>query len=278
MIIVETERQKLKSMKDLDHLNYSINQHMEKIKEHSDCKKIMRLFQIMAEYSVKHSGMSFMRNKTMAKELKVSVRTIQRYTKKLEQLHVLLKFSTKRKNNRGQASNTYVILPVIKSVVSTVCHGGCHPFKPSFKPSDFNNNHLNNSYKRKAYIKFVPKKLQHFQAVFGKSVEKIYSRVWLAHKKLNLSVDQETMQDIGFIAMEQLKQYEKEGKQLTEEQQCKAAYVIAYKQLTQRIERGEIWDTNDLYEFYNKVKLQRYQDYISSDNASREELDKLGVF
>lgn len=133
--IVETERPKLKSMIDTDHLNYSINQHMNRIKEESGSPKIMKFFQLIGEYSVKHAGISFMNNKTMAKALGVHVRTIQRYTSFLEELRVMLKIPTNRKNNRGQTSNTYIILPVLKSVVSRVCHGVCHPFNPSFNPS-----------------------------------------------------------------------------------------------------------------------------------------------
>lgn len=125
-------------MKDVEHLNYSINQHFKKIKEHSDSKKIMQLFQTISEYSVKSAGMSFLNNKSMARLLKVSVRSIQRFTKKLEDLLILMKIPTNRKHNRGQTSNTYVILPVLKSTVKSlydkVCHGGCHPLNPSLKP------------------------------------------------------------------------------------------------------------------------------------------------
>jgi hypothetical protein len=52
MIILETERSNLKSMIDVDQLNYSINQHMKRIKEKSEGTKIMQLFQIMAKYSL----------------------------------------------------------------------------------------------------------------------------------------------------------------------------------------------------------------------------------
>lgn len=153
MIIVETERQNLKSMKDLDQLNYSINQHLKKIKEHSDCKKILELFQLIGEHSVKYSGISFMRNKIMAKKLGVHVRTIQRYTRLLEDLHILLKVPTNRKNNRGQASNTYVILPVLKSVATRICHGGCHPLDPSFKPLKQESNNI--SLQENKIVEFV---------------------------------------------------------------------------------------------------------------------------
>lgn len=155
MIIVETERKSLTSMVDTEHLNYSINVHMKRIKEHLDGEKIMQLFQIMGEHSVKHAGMSFMSNKTMASKLGVHVRTIQRYTKKLESLNVLLKIPTRRKKNNSWTSNTYVILPVITSVVDKLinkgCHEGCHDYmNPSLNPlkQESNNNISNPKYEK----------------------------------------------------------------------------------------------------------------------------------
>ena len=70
----------------------------------------------------------------MGQGIKVSVRTIQRWIKLLVSLNIIIVFPTYRENNRGQASNTICILPVIKSVASTVCQGVCHPLKPSINP------------------------------------------------------------------------------------------------------------------------------------------------
>jgi hypothetical protein len=153
-------------------------------------------------------------------------------------------------------------------------------------PSFFKNNHLNT--KRTAYIKFVPKILQHYQAFFGEQVKDIYGRIWMAAKKLNVHRDNyETMQEIGFIALEQLKQYIKGGKQLTKDEINKIAYKIGYNQLKQRKEDG------DLYEPEN-MSSESYNDWISwismpktviktavskpFEKASKEELDELGVW
>ena len=91
--------------------------------------KILQLFQVIAEHSIKHAGISFMNNRTMANKLDVSIRTIQRYTKKLEALHIMLKIPTIRKKNNSQTSNTYVILPVKKRLSL-----GCHTLNPSLNP------------------------------------------------------------------------------------------------------------------------------------------------
>lgn len=215
MIIVETERKNLTSMIDVDHLNYSINQHMKRIKEHSDCKKIMQLFQIMAEHSVKHAGMSFMSNKTMAKKLGVHVRTIQRYTKLLEQLLILLKIPTNRKKNRGQASNTYVILPVLKSAVSKVCHGVCHPLNPSFKPLK----QESNTYKSDA--EFIPTEIKNdrdFQTITKYMSLKLWEKVKkgyaieslgaLTNKFMNKEIDK-----ILYLVQMKLNKVQQQGQQ-----------------------------------------------------------------
>lgn len=153
MIIVENERVNLTSMKSVEHLNYSINEHMKRIKEQLDGEKILQLFQIMAEHSVKYAGMSFMNNKTLANKLDVSVRTIQRYTKKLESLKVLLKIPTRRKKNNSQTSNTYVILPVLKRA----CHGGCHALNPSLNllKQESNNIYSNQSENENKLIQHI---------------------------------------------------------------------------------------------------------------------------
>jgi hypothetical protein len=134
MKLFEDDRQTLASIQDKEQLNYSISKHMEKIKEHSDSKKIMKFFQLLSQYSVKHCGMSWRRYNYWAQDMKVSRSTIQRWVRLLAKLNIIIVFPTYRKNNRGQASNTICILPVIKSIVSRVCTGVCTPVKPSVNP------------------------------------------------------------------------------------------------------------------------------------------------
>lgn len=134
MLIVETQRSQFKYAMDKEQINYSINTHMKRIQENNvEGKKLMKLLQIIGQFVYKY-GVSFMSNKTMAKEIKTSVRTVQRYVDKLVSLNAIVKIPTARKNNKGQTSNTIVILPVIKSLYDAVCHGGCHTLNPSFKP------------------------------------------------------------------------------------------------------------------------------------------------
>lgn len=146
---------------------------------------------------------------------------------------------------------------------------------PTYLLSTFlNNNHLNT--RRNQYIKYVPKLIQHFQSFFGKDIKDIYSRVWLAAKKLGVTTDQETMQQIGYTVMEQLKRYVKEGKQFTKEQLCKLAYKIGYNQLQQGIERGEIVDRSSLYAIVENARMIKLIE--KRNTASHKELDEMGVY
>ncbi len=260
MFIIETERYSLKTMKDKEQLNYSIKEHMKKLKKHSDSKKIMMFFQMLSQYSIKFCGMSWKRNKLWAKDMGVSVRTIQRWIKTLSALNIIIVFPTYRENKRGQASNTICILPVLKRV----CHGVCRPLKPSINPEELNNNHLNN--KRSQYIKFVPKSLQHFQAFFGKGIKDIYSRCWLAVKKLNINdyVDQSDMQEIGHIVFNQLKEYMEKGKALTTEERCKLAYKITINQLE------ECFDIERIrFDQYVRENNLPYYDWVNQEEGEQ---------
>lgn len=130
MQIFQGERSKLAIAKDTDFLNQSVSYHMKTLKKKSDKPKIMLLLQKLSEYSVKTLGVSWMSNKTMARLIGVSVRTVQRYTKELMELGIISKIYTARNKNRGQTSNTYLIIPVLKlpsiSKKVELCHGGCH--------------------------------------------------------------------------------------------------------------------------------------------------------
>jgi hypothetical protein len=129
-------------MKDLNHLNHSMSFHFKTIKLWLEGEKIMAFFQKLGEYSVKYLGVSYMNNRTMAKEMKCSVRTIQRYIKQLQQINVLTVIPTAKTKNNGRTSNTIVILPILKEAEKeeksdspAACHGGEHSIKHSFNPS-----------------------------------------------------------------------------------------------------------------------------------------------
>lgn len=174
MTILASDRNKLKSFKDLDFLNESIHHHMETLKENTDQVKIMELLQRMAEHSVKTLGVSFLSNKTMAHLIGVSIRTVQRYTATMERLGVLSKIRTHRNKNRGQTSNTYVIHPVLK----WRCHGGCRPLNPSLKPSlkqdDINNIISSEKLLKLFNWKLKDKTVQHGSSYVQKVVDTLF--------------------------------------------------------------------------------------------------------
>lgn len=208
MLIVETERTNLTSMKNVEHLNYSINEHMKRIKESLDGKKILQLFQVMAEHSVKYAGMSYMNNKTMASKLGVDVRTIQRYTKKLEQLHVFLKIPTRRKKNKGQTSNTYVILPVLKRA----CHGGCHPLNPSLNPLKQESNIINSNPSENKIIQYIHNRV-HDSIKQGTKIEYLSSYI----DRIFRSLERKAIYAENMRVMKLQEQREEESRRLAEE-------------------------------------------------------------
>jgi hypothetical protein len=227
-------------------------------------------------------------------ELGVSESTFNRMKRKAIELGILSVQTTYRKNE-SQSTNLWIFNRFVSnsSTIDTPQTGGeqaeeaseqpqiveqLTPLKTSIisKTSKPNNSHLN--VKRSPYIQGVPKSLQHYQAIFGKSIKTLYSRVWLAVKKLGVSVQQDLMQQIGHIAFEQLKKYLKEGKPLTEDQLCKLAYSISYNQLSDRLALGEILDLNrwladDLLKYVEKQRA-----YERANQASQKELDELEVY
>jgi len=254
-------------------------------------------FKRLVRFSAKYAGVAFAKVGTLIKEINkmangygISRSTFERMLKKARQLGILtVKNTVKSKGGKGH--NVYIFNPidVLKKEKLTHCEEVANPCEsknePSkieeetinlFKTNNLNINHLN--VKRSPYIKGVPKSLQHFQSFFGKQVKTLYGRVWLAAKKLGVSVEQDKMQQIGFIAFDQLKKYVKEGKQLTEEQLCKIAYSISYNQLTAGLASGEVIDLNKWYstEILHYAKKQKA--YTQMNLASRKELDELGVF
>lgn len=204
-------------------------------------------------------GVCWVKIITIMESTGLSRSTVERAIRLLKKLGALIVQETTRPLTGGDGANVYVFQKLGEGAEMT---GRDEPEKPCpstdnqpeskndtkiYNSKDININHLNT--KRSPYIKFVPKSLQHFQAFFGKQVKDLYGRVWLAAKKLGVTVDQDIMQQIGFIAMNQLKQYQstrkvQNEKELTQEELCKLAYGISYKQLTDRLDSGEILDWN----------------------------------
>lgn len=253
IIAQEETYQNLASFKDINQLNETIRSYKEKF-EKELTKSALNILALIHRYSTKYPGVSFLTKNSIASLLEISRRTVIRACQLLEQLGIIKQYEMKREKDMMQTCNAIVIQPTEepkKEVVTQEEGKMSHHKNNIFLKQIHNIKHLNN--KRSAYIKFVPKSLQHYQAFFGKHVKEIYGRVWLPVKKLNLSVDQDTMQQIGFIALEQLKQYVKAGKRLDEKQMNKIAYTISYNQLTQRLDSGDLLEWN--YEAERFFKL-----------------------
>jgi DNA-binding Lrp family transcriptional regulator len=122
--IYENQREKFKAFKSVDHLNDSIRSYMYKYKKelhnantnYQDLNVIGKVFKVIYTHSVKVAGVSFLSNKTIAKMLGISARSVRRATQKLLELGIILKLSTKRKNG-SDTTNTIVIKPLLSSLV-----------------------------------------------------------------------------------------------------------------------------------------------------------------
>jgi len=244
IIASDESYQNLSLFNDIEQLNETCRHYRDIIKatvKRSDVQqRLNSLLELLKRHSCKQLGVSYMTKNTMAEKLQLSYKTIQRLVKKLQDMNIIRQLSMKRKKDMLQTSNAIIIQP-IEEVTDKVVEK-CPAIKTTtVLKQDNNTNQLN--VKRSPYIKFVPEPLQHYQAFFGKQIKELYSRVWLASKKLNISPEQSVMQSIGLTVMEQLKQYLKGGKQLSDEQLCKLAYVISFNQLEDKYgEKGEELD------------------------------------
>ncbi|RVT56440.1 helix-turn-helix domain-containing protein [Niallia taxi] len=255
----ETVYQSLSSFESLEQLNEAVRKYKDQISEMNLRQDVKRNLLLVLEYIKRHScrffGVSWKGKRKIASELGLSDRTVIRLCQRLESLGFIQQHEMKRASDMQQTSNAIVIAPAActENVRQATEEMSDHKNNISLKQKH-NINHLNVN--RSPYIKFVPKSLQHYQSFFGKQVKDLYGRVWLAAKKLGIKAEQDIMQEVGFKAMEQVKQYIKDGKQLSGEEKCKLAYAISYKQLEQRFGKGgEYLDWN--YEAERLFKLIR---------------------
>jgi hypothetical protein len=123
--IYENQREHFKSFKDVDHLNDSIRSYLYKYKKdlhnantsYKELNVIGKVFKAIYTHSVKFAGVSFLSNKTIARILGICVRSVRRATKRLLELGIILKLSTKRQNG-SDTTNTIVIKPLLSSIVN----------------------------------------------------------------------------------------------------------------------------------------------------------------
>lgn len=266
--------QQFKSLKDFDthrkRIFYEIKDRLS--------KGALMVWNELAQRSIDVPGVCWVQIDTLAKSVNVSRSTVERAIRLFKKLGVLKVEQTTRPVKGGDGANVYIFQKLGEGAEMKGRENSEKPCdskkEPSNSPKDTkiplyskkHNNHLN--VKRSPYIKYVPKSLQHYRAVFGANIKDLYGRVWLAAKKLGITSDQESMQQVGFITLEQLKQYVKQGVQLDEDQQRKLAYKIAYNQLLQDVERNTVlYNMNAAYELL-----------VGSKNKRDTSLDELGVY
>ncbi|MFJ8247313.1 hypothetical protein [Peribacillus asahii] len=179
----------------------------------------------------------------------ISRSSLERMLRKAININLLSIVHTVKPTKGGKGHNVYVFnrIDVLKEENLTYSENGENPTGSKTEQGNSgdesiipletgftgNTNHLN--VKRSSYIKYVPKSLQHFQALFGKQVKDIYSRVCLAFKTMKVSDNKDLRQEIGLVVMNQLKQYIKDGKEFTADELLKYSYKIGVRQLEQRL-------------------------------------------
>lgn len=253
----ESTYSNLATFETIDHLNETVRKYKDEIAEMNLRQDVKRNLLTVLEYIKRHScrffGVSWKGKRKIAADLGLSDKTITRLCQRLESLGIIRQHALKRASDMQQTSNAIVIVPPASSenVRQASEEVSDQENNISLKPLR-NNNRLN--VKRSPYVKYVPKSLQHYGAIFGANLRDLYGRVWLAAKKLGIIADQASMQQVGFTALERLKQYVKQGEQLSEDQQRKLAYKIAYNQLQQGVESGDIFDISDMYAVVKQAK------------------------
>lgn len=129
--ITENQRKDMKSFKDTEQFQKTIRVYMYRFKDVFHNKNTFgrelnatgKVFKFLYKKSFNTKdnvfGVSYWSNKKIAVETGVCVRSVRRATSLLNELNIVLKVPTKRQNG-SDSSNTFVILPLLKSVVDGV--------------------------------------------------------------------------------------------------------------------------------------------------------------
>lgn len=239
----------LQTFQSIDQLNETVRAHKENHKDQLN-KTDLALLDILQRHSSKYYGLSFLTKNNLSKMLDCSRKTIIRKCQKFEDLGIIKQYETKRKSDMRQTSNIVVILPIQKENVPQETPKVSHQENKTFLKQIQNINHLNmqKPSARKPYVKMVPKRLQSYQAFFGNKIKEMYSRVWLAAKTLEVTVDQHIMQEIAHVAFAKVLEYVKQGRNLSSDDMQKIVYKISFNQLSEReetkglVEHGQMVD------------------------------------
>ena len=237
--------QTLTTFTSLQQLNQTVRAHKETHKKALNKTDII-LLDLLHNYSAHddHRGVSFLTKNNLAEKMDCSRKTIIRKCQKFEDLGIIKQHEMKRGSDMRQTSNAITILPIKQQDVSqekgkVSQHKNKFLLKLSFLKPLNNINHLNitkQASNRMQYVKMVPKRLQSYQAFFGKEIKALYGRVWLAAKKLDVKVDQGIMQEIAHIAFDKVVEYLKQGRKLSSQDMAKIVFTIATNQLKERSE------------------------------------------
>lgn len=124
-------RLKFQPFRTVEDLNKSIRCYMCKYKGKLS-KTTIAVFRMMYKHSVVHPGISFLSNKSIAKQLKVSVRSVIRATDTLQREGIIMKVKTARKNG-SDTTNTVYIKPFV-SVIDGLFNRNVTPLEEKMSP------------------------------------------------------------------------------------------------------------------------------------------------
>ncbi|AEW47705.1 hypothetical protein BCU4_0199 [Bacillus phage BCU4] len=106
----------LASFNDIEDMNKAVRTYKDMIaatiKRVDARMNLTRLLEVLKRHSCKYVGVSFLCKNSLAAKMEVSYKTIQRLTKRLEDLNIIKQIPMKRKSDMNQTSNAVVILPV----------------------------------------------------------------------------------------------------------------------------------------------------------------------
>lgn len=274
--------QTLSTFTSLKQLNQAVRVHKETHKKSLNKTDII-LLDILQQHSCHddHRGVSFLAKNNIANMMDCSRKTVIRKCQKLEDLGIIKQHEMKRGSDMRQTSNAITIMPIQQPDVAQETekvsqHKNKFLLKLSFFKPLNNINHLNiekQPSNRNAYVKMVPKRLQHFQAFFGKEIKALYGRVWLAAKKLGVKVEQGIMQEIAHITFNKLVEYMKQGRTLSVQDMAKIVFTIATNQLKERS------DTKDLVQKAKENQVTEFLlDRLSKVEKPEENKPNFSVF
>ena len=185
-------------MNTIEELNAAVRVHKRK---HALNATEQAVLDVLARYSVKEIGRSFLAKSTIAEIVGKSRRTIIRVCNRLEQLGIIRQYERKRQTgDRRQTSNLIVILPAEEMLVTPACHTEETPQR------NLNNNYLHNTYGL-APQSFYAKFRELIASTLGDTDKRLIYRLYGVYKahstplmRLN-AFDKESVEAIGWHAL-----------------------------------------------------------------------------